>query len=45
MIFLNNYNVYKHTFPDGKIYIGVLDETSDLYFENVKSILEAVKER
>ena len=23
MIFLNNYNVYKHTFPDGKIYIGV----------------------
>ena len=21
--FLNNYNVYKHTFPDGKIYIGV----------------------
>ena len=20
---MNNYNVYKHTFPDGKIYIGV----------------------
>lgn len=26
-------------------YIGVLDDTSDLYFENVKSILEAVKEK
>lgn len=24
-------------------YIGVLDDTSDLYFENVKSILEATK--
>ena len=26
-------------------YIGVLDDTSDLYFENVKSILEAAKEK
>lgn len=26
-------------------YIGVLDDTSDLYFENVKSILESVKEK
>ena len=26
-------------------YIGVLDDTSDLYFENVKSILEAIKEK
>lgn len=26
-------------------YIGVLDDTSDLYFENVKSILETVKEK
>lgn len=24
-------------------YIGVLDDTSDLYFENVKSILEAIE--
>lgn len=24
-------------------YIGVLDDTSDLYFENVKSILEATE--
>lgn len=22
MIFVNNYSIYKHTFPDGKIYIG-----------------------
>ena len=26
-------------------YIGVLDDTSDLYFENVKSILEIGKEK
>lgn len=26
-------------------YIGVLDDTSDLYFENVKSILEIEKEK
>ena len=26
-------------------YIGVLDDTSDLYFENVKSILEVGKEK
>lgn len=26
-------------------YIGTLDDTSDLYFENVKSILETVKEK
>lgn len=31
---MNNYIVYKHTFPNGKVYIGITSQTMEKRFEN-----------